>query len=573
MSSGKREPGRKGGSQTEDLTARRYPPVDTTVSDSDVSYCSVENCSSDNSFKTAFEPTSELRSSLESSMDYDQNKTLLESEKENALPGNVNLKSFANECDPAACMLERPKRLSDMHAKLKSTKCNAHEERRQMNVGLDAVLNNTFSVKFLEHLSTDCGKRFDDDLRRQSIFQRFDPLLSKDASFGAAPLFDANVQNPVIERNMKTKTTAMNDFSATAPFVEISENLIEMDKMQERIVKNKYSDKIAHCEEGDFINNTMAFEYLEKMCSKNAVSKNDTFRRDSLFVKFDPLLVGELQKVEENKVPTNIVLKMKDETKSVKTADNDENLLISWDEAENTLNSEKNETFHSNLMKNDLEKNECNEMNENIQCDLAERNDDELKLLMLKSQENRLRLEHMNEERRQLIAEATSVDNELKKLSQEKENYEIKMKMAKEAQQRQLTDMNNERCKTLQDLKAAEDVIAQLLDCDQRIRESILECKKKESAMRKQLSELREQLRISVEDFEAFRESCRKEIVECYKACREDINREKDEIVSLKMTVRKQQVHLETLRKEQEQKVNHAKNLSALVDDFLGKQV
>ncbi|KRY36459.1 hypothetical protein T01_103 [Trichinella spiralis] len=523
-------------------------------SDSDVSYCSVENYSSDNSFKTAFETTSELRSSLESSMDYDQNKTLLESEKENALPGNVNLKSNANEYDPAACMLERPKRLSDMQAKLKSTKCNAHEE-------------------FLEHLSTDCGKRFDDDLRRQSIFQRFDPLLSKDDSFGAAPLFDANVQNPIIERNMKTKTTAMNDFSATAPFVEISENLIEMDKMQERIVKNKYSDKIAHCEEVDFINNTMAFEYLEKMCSKNAVSKNDTFRRDSLFVKFDPLSVGELQKVEENKVPTNIVLKMKDETKSVKTADNDENLLISWDEAENTLNSEKNETFHSNLMKNDLEKNECNEMNENIQCDLAKRNDDELKLLMLKSQENRLRLEQMNEERRQLISEATSVDNELKKLSQEKENYEIKMKMAKEAQQRQLTDVNNERYKTLQDLKSAEDVIAKLLDCDQRIRESILECKKKESAMRKQLSELREQLRISVEDFETFRESCKKEIVECYKACREDINREKDEIVSLKMTVRKQHVHLETLRKEQEQKVNHAKNLSALVDDFLGKQV
>ncbi|XP_003381479.1 hypothetical protein Tsp_07151 [Trichinella spiralis] len=466
-------------------------------------------------------------------MDYDQNKTLLESEKENALPGNVNLKSNANEYDPAACMLERPKRLSDMQAKLKSTKCNAHEE----------------------HLSTDCGKRFDDDLRRQSIFQRFDPLLSKDDSFGAAPLFDANVQNPIIERNMKTKTTAMNDFSATAPFVEISENLIEMDKMQERIVKNKYSDKIAHCEEVDFINNTMAFEYLEKMCSKNAVSKNDTFRRDSLFVKFDPLSVGELQKVEENKVPTNIVLKMKDETKSVKTADNDENLLISWDEAENTLNSEKNETFHSNLMKNDLEKNECNEMNENIQCDLAKRNDDELKLLMLKSQENRLRLEQMNEERRQLISEATSVDNELKKLSQEKENYEIKMKMAKEAQQRQLTDVNNERYKTLQDLKSAEDVIAKLLDCDQRIRESILECKKKESAMRKQLSELREQLRISVEDFETFRESCKKEIVECYKACREDINREKDEIVSLKMTVRKQHVHLETLRKEQEQKV------------------
>ncbi|KRZ11230.1 hypothetical protein T11_4327 [Trichinella zimbabwensis] len=520
-------------------------------SDSDVSYCSVENCSSDNSFKTAFETTSELRSSLESSMDYDQNKTLLESKNENGLPEDVNLENeFPNEYDPAACMLERPKSLSDMHAKLKSTKCNVHEE----------------------HLSTDCGKRFEDDLRRQSIFQRFDPLLSKDASFVAAPRFDANVQNPVIERNMKTKTTAMNDVS-TAPLVEISENLIEMDKMQERIVKNEYSDKTAHCGEVDFINNTMAFEYLEKVCSMNAISKNETFRRDSLFVKFDPLLVAELDKVEENKVPANIVLKMKDEVKSLKITDNDENLLISWDETENALNSEKDETFHSNLMENDLEKNECNEMNKNKQCDIAKRNDDELKLLMLKSQENRLRLEQMNEERQQLITETISVDNELKKLSQKKENYEIKIKMVKEAQQRQLTDVNNERCKTLQDLKAAEDVIAQLLDHDQRIRESILECKKKESAMRKQVSELREQLRISVEDFEAFRESCKKEIVECYKACREDINREKEEIVSLKMTVRKQQVHLETLRKEQEQKVNHAKNLSALVDDFLGKQV
>ncbi|KRZ41532.1 Transforming acidic coiled-coil-containing protein 3 [Trichinella pseudospiralis] len=522
-------------------------------SDSDVSYCSVENCSSDNSFKTAFETTSELRSSLESSMDYDQNKTLLESKNENSLPGNVNLDNeFSNEYDPAACMLERPKSLSDMHAKLKSTKCNAPEE----------------------HLSTDCGKRFEDDLRRESIFQRFDPLLSKDASFVAAPLFDASVQNPVIERNVKTKTTAMNDVS-TAPLVEISENLIEMDKMQERIVKNEYTDRTVHCGEVDFINNTMAFEYLEKMCSQNAISKNETFRRDSLFVKFDPLLVVEKEKVEESKVPADIVLKMRDEAKSLKITDNDENLLIFWDEepAENTLNFEKDETSHSNSIKNDLEKTECNEMNKNKECNLAKRNDDELKLLMLKSQENRLRLEQMNEERQQLIAETTSVDNELKKLSQQKENYEIKIKMVKEAQQRQLTDVNNERCKTLQNLKAAEDVIAELLDHDQKIRESILECKKKESAMRKQVSEMREQLRISVEDFEAFRESCKKEIVECYKACRDDINREKEEIVSLKMTVRKQQVHLETLRKEQEQKVNHAKNLSALVDDFLGKQV
>ncbi|KRY76398.1 Transforming acidic coiled-coil-containing protein 3, partial [Trichinella pseudospiralis] len=544
-------------------------------SDSDVSYCSVENCSSDNSFKTAFETTSELRSSLESSMDYDQNKTLLESKNENSLPGNVNLDNeFSNEYDPAACMLERPKSLSDMHAKLKSTKCNAPEERGKLNVGLDAVLNNTFSIKFLEHLSTDCGKRFEDDLRRESIFQRFDPLLSKDASFVAAPLFDASVQNPVIERNVKTKTTAMNDVS-TAPLVEISENLIEMDKMQERIVKNEYTDRTVHCGEVDFINNTMAFEYLEKMCSQNAISKNETFRRDSLFVKFDPLLVVEKEKVEESKVPADIVLKMRDEAKSLKITDNDENLLIFWDEepAENTLNFEKDETSHSNSIKNDLEKTECNEMNKNKECNLAKRNDDELKLLMLKSQENRLRLEQMNEERQQLIAETTSVDNELKKLSQQKENYEIKIKMVKEAQQRQLTDVNNERCKTLQNLKAAEDVIAELLDHDQKIRESILECKKKESAMRKQVSEMREQLRISVEDFEAFRESCKKEIVECYKACRDDINREKEEIVSLKMTVRKQQVHLETLRKEQEQKVNHAKNLSALVDDFLGKQV
>ncbi|KRZ20661.1 Transforming acidic coiled-coil-containing protein 3 [Trichinella pseudospiralis] len=543
-------------------------------SDSDVSYCSVENCSSDNSFKTAFETTSELRSSLESSMDYDQNKTLLESKNENSLPGNVNLDNeFSNEYDPAACMLERPKSLSDMHAKLKSTKCNAPEERGKLNVGLDAVLNNTFSIKFLEHLSTDCGKRFEDDLRRESIFQRFDPLLSKDASFVAAPLFDASVQNPVIERNVKTKTTAMNDVS-TAPLVEISENLIEMDKMQERIVKNEYTDRTVHCGEVDFINNTMAFEYLEKMCSQNAISKNETFRRDSLFVKFDPLLVVEKEKVEESKVPADIVLKMRDEAKSLKITDNDENLLIFWDEepAENTLNFEKDETSHSNSIKNDLEKTECNEMNKNKECNLAKRNDDELKLLMLKSQENRLRLEQMNEERQQLIAETTSVDNELKKLSQQKENYEIKIKMVKEAQQRQLTDVNNERCKTLQNLKAAEDVIAELLDHDQKIRESILECKKKESAMRKQVSEMREQLRISVEDFEAFRESCKKEIVECYKACRDDINREKEEIVSLKMTVRKQQVHLETLRKEQEQKVNHAKNLSALVDDFLGKQ-
>ncbi|KRY00617.1 Transforming acidic coiled-coil-containing protein 3 [Trichinella pseudospiralis] len=544
-------------------------------SDSDVSYCSVENCSSDNSFKTAFETTSELRSSLESSMDYDQNKTLLESKNENSLPGNVNLDNeFSNEYDPAACMLERPKSLSDMHAKLKSTKCNAPEERGKLNVGLDAVLNNTFSIKFLEHLSTDCGKRFEDDLRRESIFQRFDPLLSKDASFVAAPLFDASVQNPVIERNVKTKTTAMNDVS-TAPLVEISENLIEMDKMQERIVKNEYTDRTVHCGEVDFINNTMAFEYLEKMCSQNAISKNETFRRDSLFVKFDPLLVVEKEKVEESKVPADMVLKMRDEAKSLKITDNDENLLIFWDEepAENTLNFEKDETSHSNSIKNDLEKTECNEMNKNKECNLAKRNDDELKLLMLKSQENRLRLEQMNEERQQLIAETTSVDNELKKLSQQKENYEIKIKMVKEAQQRQLTDVNNERCKTLQNLKAAEDVIAELLDHDQKIRESILECKKKESAMRKQVSEMREQLRISVEDFEAFRESCKKEIVECYKACRDDINREKEEIVSLKMTVRKQQVHLETLRKEQEQKVNHAKNLSALVDDFLGKQV
>ncbi|KRZ41420.1 Transforming acidic coiled-coil-containing protein 3 [Trichinella pseudospiralis] len=537
-----------------------YKPAKNTVivsfassSDSDVSYCSVENCSSDNSFKTAFETTSELRSSLESSMDYDQNKTLLESKNENSLPGNVNLDNeFSNEYDPAACMLERPKSLSDMHAKLKSTKCNAPEE----------------------HLSTDCGKRFEDDLRRESIFQRFDPLLSKDASFVAAPLFDASVQNPVIERNVKTKTTAMNDVS-TAPLVEISENLIEMDKMQERIVKNEYTDRTVHCGEVDFINNTMAFEYLEKMCSQNAISKNETFRRDSLFVKFDPLLVVEKEKVEESKVPADIVLKMRDEAKSLKITDNDENLLIFWDEepAENTLNFEKDETSHSNSIKNDLEKTECNEMNKNKECNLAKRNDDELKLLMLKSQENRLRLEQMNEERQQLIAETTSVDNELKKLSQQKENYEIKIKMVKEAQQRQLTDVNNERCKTLQNLKAAEDVIAELLDHDQKIRESILECKKKESAMRKQVSEMREQLRISVEDFEAFRESCKKEIVECYKACRDDINREKEEIVSLKMTVRKQQVHLETLRKEQEQKVNHAKNLSALVDDFLGKQV
>ncbi|KRZ41419.1 Transforming acidic coiled-coil-containing protein 3 [Trichinella pseudospiralis] len=559
-----------------------YKPAKNTVivsfassSDSDVSYCSVENCSSDNSFKTAFETTSELRSSLESSMDYDQNKTLLESKNENSLPGNVNLDNeFSNEYDPAACMLERPKSLSDMHAKLKSTKCNAPEERGKLNVGLDAVLNNTFSIKFLEHLSTDCGKRFEDDLRRESIFQRFDPLLSKDASFVAAPLFDASVQNPVIERNVKTKTTAMNDVS-TAPLVEISENLIEMDKMQERIVKNEYTDRTVHCGEVDFINNTMAFEYLEKMCSQNAISKNETFRRDSLFVKFDPLLVVEKEKVEESKVPADIVLKMRDEAKSLKITDNDENLLIFWDEepAENTLNFEKDETSHSNSIKNDLEKTECNEMNKNKECNLAKRNDDELKLLMLKSQENRLRLEQMNEERQQLIAETTSVDNELKKLSQQKENYEIKIKMVKEAQQRQLTDVNNERCKTLQNLKAAEDVIAELLDHDQKIRESILECKKKESAMRKQVSEMREQLRISVEDFEAFRESCKKEIVECYKACRDDINREKEEIVSLKMTVRKQQVHLETLRKEQEQKVNHAKNLSALVDDFLGKQV
>ncbi|CDW59133.1 Transforming acidic coiled-coil-containing protei n 3 [Trichuris trichiura] len=378
--------------------------------------------------------------------------------------------------------------------------------------------------------------------------------------------------------SQKVPLTSVQQTAVVAPMIQAMKNRANGDV-------NSDSDNEEYRPAAEFLNSTFAFEYLNQASSSNAAD----LYRDSLYVQFDPLVepkplanpagnmvighrMEKFLREQKAAVPPELRPLTADEHTPSKTS------IGCFSQTPNTI--VKKPARRVNNADCDAEANtpiitvdNCEDNTNNISSMQLEMKAMSERLMELTAQNSALRgkCEELSnrasadgqklQEMDLILKEYEATISEMKSLSS---NHKKKVEESIES-------VIKERDNAIDDLQAAENVIAELLKRFDKLRSTVSDLKKNEVTLKASAEDLSERLAKSEARFRQLRDNAEDKVTKL-KIEMDRMAKSRDaDMVGIRAQVKKYEVLTSSLEKECEQKAKQIQELSSICDELIQK--
>ncbi|KFD62711.1 hypothetical protein M514_09169 [Trichuris suis] len=381
--------------------------------------------------------------------------------------------------------------------------------------------------------------------------------------------------------SQKVPLTSVQQTAVVAPMIQAMKNQASGDV-------NSDSDNEEYRPASEFLNTTFAFEYLNQAGSSNAAD----LYRDSLYVQFDPLV--------EPKPPANpagnmvIGHRMEKFLREQKAAVSPElrPLTANFSDEHTPI---KTSVGSFQQTPNTIVKKPARRVN-NVDCDAeattpiialdnCEDNSNSVSSMQLEMKAMSERLMELTAQNSALRGKCEELSNRTNADSQKLQEMDLiikeyeatisEMKSStsnhKKKVEESIESVIKERDNAVEDLQAAENVIAELLKRFDKLRSTVSDLKKNEVTLKASVEDLSERLAKSEARFRQLRDNAEDKVAKL-KIEMDRMAKSRDaDMVGIRAQVKKYEVLTSSLEKECEQKAKQIQELSSICDELIQK--
>lgn len=326
----------------------------------------------------------------------------------------------------------------------------------------------------------------------------------------------------------------------------------------------------------DFLNSTCALEYLEQAGSSTNSNRIDELYRDSLYVKFDPLVCGSRKpgeaavKREPSPSVTNNGVMVANEMSPNPTANSSDASVVKFTPCTVVKKKKPVVDVTSNVGSVPVDSSALVNLdsNDDLQLQLKLSND-RMAQMTIENGELKVDLEKMSNAHIMDVKRLRECALAIKEY--EATISELKAELVKRSKKMDTscTKTAQERDNVLEDLQSAENVVSELMKRNEKLRCTVIDMKKNESALRQTLDDLSIKLQTSERNFCHLRDSCEEQLIRTKTEMEEAIKAKDSEVVCIQAKIRKLEVLVESLEQESEQKGKQIRELSSICDELI----